>query len=218
MGRVVVAVAWLVVAVGKNGQMALGMRGHELGFRTSVVERLLAGVKLEVGAVLGSTAETLSSGVALTTAVVNCTLIRVVVPSTRVVRALTLGVALVFELVLVFLVATITLGMVRLGLARATTMFALLDGTTLWVDVVQLAICRRVVSPGFALADMAALVDVLPPWLQPLTRCPLMQDEQAHFSPSMTGIPRRSRPNAVVAGGPGWAGATVVRWTASKKN
>jgi hypothetical protein len=31
---------------------------------------------------------------------------------------------------------------VRLGLARTTTVLALLDGATLGVDVVQLAICR----------------------------------------------------------------------------
>jgi hypothetical protein len=39
-------------------------------------------------------------------------------------------------LVLVFLVATIALGVVRLGLARAATVLALLDGATLRVDVV----------------------------------------------------------------------------------
>jgi hypothetical protein len=56
------------------------------------------------------------------------------------VAKLTLGVALVFDLVLVFLVATIALGVVRLGLARTTTVLALLDGATLGVDVVQLTI------------------------------------------------------------------------------
>jgi hypothetical protein len=47
---------------------------------------------------------------------------------------LTLGVALVFELVL--FVATVALCMVRLGLASAATVLALLDGATLGVDVV----------------------------------------------------------------------------------
>ena len=61
-------------------------------------------------------------------------------------RVLTLGLALVFELVLVFLVATIALGVVRLGLARAATVLALLDGATLGVDMVQFAICRMRVS------------------------------------------------------------------------
>jgi len=58
--RVVVAVAWLVVAVRKDGQMALRMRGHELRFRACLVERLLAGVELEVNGVLGGSAETFS--------------------------------------------------------------------------------------------------------------------------------------------------------------
>jgi len=56
---------------------------------------------------------------------------------------LTLRVALVFVLVLVLLVAAIALGVVRLGLARTATVLALLDGATLGVDVVQLAICER---------------------------------------------------------------------------
>jgi uncharacterized membrane protein len=47
---------------------------------------------------------------------------------------LTLGVALVFELVL--FVAAVALCMVRLGLASAATVLALLDGATLGVDVV----------------------------------------------------------------------------------
>jgi hypothetical protein len=63
-----------------------------------------------------------------------------VVVSSRAMRALTLRVALVFVLVLVFLVATVAFGMVRLGLARTTTVLALLDGATLGVDVMQLAI------------------------------------------------------------------------------
>jgi hypothetical protein len=53
---------------------------------------------------------------------------------------LTLGVALVFVFVLVLLVATIALGVVRLGLACTAAVLALFDGTTLGVDVVQFAI------------------------------------------------------------------------------
>jgi hypothetical protein len=60
----------------------------------------------------------------------------------QVVCELTLRVALVFELVLVFLVATVALGVVRLGLACTATVLALLDGATLRVNMVQLAICR----------------------------------------------------------------------------
>lgn len=54
---------------------------------------------------------------------------------------LTLRVALVFVLFLVLLVATVALGVVGLGLARAATVLALLDRTTLGVDVVQFAVC-----------------------------------------------------------------------------
>lgn len=41
-----------------------------------------------------------------------------------------------FVLVLVLAVAALALGMVRFGLARAATVFALLDGSSLGVDVV----------------------------------------------------------------------------------
>jgi hypothetical protein len=51
---------------------------------------------------------------------------------------LTLRVALGF--VLVFLVPTIALGVVRLGLARAATVLALLDRAAFGVDMVQFAI------------------------------------------------------------------------------
>jgi hypothetical protein len=82
---------------------------------------------------------------ALTTTIVNWKLVRVVA-DIQVVYCLTLRVALVFELV--FLVATIALGMMRLGLARTTTVLALLDGTTLGVDVVKFAIYMARVSPS----------------------------------------------------------------------
>ena len=67
----------------------------------------------------------------------------------RAMRKLTLRVALVFELVLVFLVATVALGVMGLGLARTTAVLALLDGATLRVDVVQFTICPTNVSPCF---------------------------------------------------------------------
>lgn len=45
-------------------------------------------------------------------------------------------------LVLVFLIATVALGVMRLGLACAATVLALLDWATLRVDVVQFSICE----------------------------------------------------------------------------
>jgi hypothetical protein len=108
---------------------------------------------------------------------------------------LTLGVALVFGLVL--FVAAVALCMVRLGLASAATVLALLDGATLGVDVVQLAVCVT----GLGGVAFGVAGGEVPLWVQPLTRWPFMQDEQAHFSPSMTGIPGRRRPGAVVATG-----------------
>jgi hypothetical protein len=49
-------------------------------------------------------------------------------------------------LVLVLLLATVTLGVMGLGLARTTTVLALLDRTTLGVDVMQLAVCAMAIS------------------------------------------------------------------------
>jgi hypothetical protein len=48
MSRVVVAVTWLVVAVCEDGEMALRMRCHELGFRTSIVKGLSGGIELKI--------------------------------------------------------------------------------------------------------------------------------------------------------------------------
>jgi hypothetical protein len=132
VGSVVVAVARLMVAIGKDGQMALRVRCHELWLRASIVEGLLASVELQVRAFLGSSAETFSARVALAAVVVNWRVVRVVVV-VRAVCELTLRVALVFKLV--FLVATIALGVVRLGLASTTTVLTLLDGATLRVDM-----------------------------------------------------------------------------------
>ena len=91
--------------------------------------------------------------------------------------------------VLVFFVATIALGVVGLGLARTATVFALLDGTTFGVDVVEVSILG--IRLALECGQMSHCVSDIPVWLQPLTRWPLMQDEQAHFSPSITGIPGR---------------------------
>jgi hypothetical protein len=62
--------------------------------------------------------------------IVHCGMIRDLVDADISVL-LTLRVALVFELVLVLLLATVTLGVMGLGLARTTTVLALLDRTTL---------------------------------------------------------------------------------------
>jgi hypothetical protein len=149
VSSVVVAVAWLVVPVREDGQMTFRVRGHELGLCARVVESLLAGIELELNALLGGSAETLAPRMTLAAVVMNCETVRVVV-SMRVVARLTLDITLVFDLLLVFLVATVALGVVRLGLARTTTVLALLDGTTLGVDVVQLTICRATISTDFA--------------------------------------------------------------------
>jgi hypothetical protein len=149
VGSVVVAVAWLVVAVREDGQMTFRVRGHELGFRARIVESLLAGIELELNTLLGGSTEALAPRMALAAVVMNCETVRCVV-SMRVVARLTLGVTLVFDLLLVFLVATVALGVVRLGLARTTTVLALFDRATLGVDMVQLTICRATISSGFA--------------------------------------------------------------------
>ena len=94
-----------------------------------------------------------------------------------------------FILVLVPAVAALALGMVRFGLARAATVFALFDRATLGVNVVKLAIygdCLAIVRPR------QARWAKVPVWLQPLTRWPLMQDWQAYFSPSMIGMPLKN--------------------------
>jgi uncharacterized membrane protein YhaH (DUF805 family) len=71
---------------------------------------------------------------AATTAFSVCTIIRPVLDA-AIKYKLTLRVAHVFVLVLVFLLATVALGVMRLGLARAAAVLALLDRTTLRVDV-----------------------------------------------------------------------------------
>jgi hypothetical protein len=51
--------------------MGLRLRGRELRFDAGVMERLLAGVELQIGALLGGAAEALSARMALATTVVN---------------------------------------------------------------------------------------------------------------------------------------------------
>jgi hypothetical protein len=122
MGSVVVAMARLVVAVGEDGEVALGMGASQFGFRTGVVERLPGSIHLEVKVVLLSAAQAFPARMALATVVMS------------------LRLAFVLVRVLVLLVATVAFGVVGLGLARTATVFALLDGAALWVDMVQIAI------------------------------------------------------------------------------
>jgi len=122
VGRVVVAMARLVVAVCEDGQVALRVRRSQLGFRASIVERLPGSIDLEIDLFLLGATQALAAGMALAAVVMS------------------LRVAFVFVQVLVLLVATITLGVMRLGLARTATVLALLDRTTLGVDVVEIPI------------------------------------------------------------------------------
>ena len=132
---VVVAVTWLVVTVCEDGQMTFGVSACQLGLGASVVESLAAGVELEVQMFLGGTAYALGARVALAAAVLSWKGVRnIVAVCTR--CGYTLGVALVFWPVLVLFVAAVAFGVVRLGLACTTTVLALLDGTTLGIDVV----------------------------------------------------------------------------------
>jgi hypothetical protein len=106
------------------------------------VERLFRSVKLQVESVSLDAAYTFGARVAGTLVVMDCGRVREAIHA-DISSVLTLRVALVFMLVLVLLLATVTLGVMRLGLARTTTVLALLDRTTLGVDVVQLAICEE---------------------------------------------------------------------------
>ena len=147
VGSVVATMTRLVVPVRKDRQMTLRLCCCELWLRASLVECLMTSVDLQIKRLLlDGTAYTLAARVALTAAGVSWTVVRV--DTTKCAwHNLTLRVALVFVLVLVFLVATVALGVVRLGLARTATVLALLDGATLGVDVVQLAIYKAKVSP-----------------------------------------------------------------------
>jgi len=118
MSRIVVAVTGLVVSVSKDGQMTVRVCGGQLGFRAGIVEGLFASVELEIAGFFCGSAEALASRVALATIVVN------------------LDVALD----LVFFVAAVALGVMRLGLARTTAVFTLLDRTALGIDMMQFSI------------------------------------------------------------------------------
>jgi hypothetical protein len=79
--------------VREDGQVALGLRGRELRLRTSLMECLTTSVDLQIKRFfLDGTAYTLAARVALAAV------------------RMSLRVALVFVLVLVFLVATVALG------------------------------------------------------------------------------------------------------------
>jgi hypothetical protein len=138
MGRVVVPVTRLVMAVGKDGQGALRMRGVELRFLPCIVEGMLASVELESMSVLLA-ADAFSARVTAAAISINYSMIRHLV-DTDIMCVLTLRVAVVFAFVLVLFVAAFAFGVVGLGLASTTTMLALLDRTTLRVDMMQLAI------------------------------------------------------------------------------
>jgi hypothetical protein len=142
MGSVVATVTRLVMPIREDGQVTLGLRGRELRLCASLVECLTTSVDLQVKRLfLDGTAYTLAARVALTAAGVSWAVVRV--DTAQCARHnLTLRVALVFVLVLVFLIATVALGVMRLGLACAATVLALLDGATLRVDVVEFSICE----------------------------------------------------------------------------
>jgi hypothetical protein len=133
VGGVVVAVTRFVMAVREDGQMALRVCRSQLRFRAGIVERLPAGIDLEI--LLLGAAEAFAARVTLAAVVLSYRIVRIVEDG-QASYDLTLRVALVFVLVLVLLIATVALGMMRLGLARTTTVLALLDGATLGVDVV----------------------------------------------------------------------------------
>lgn len=133
MGGVVVAMAWPVVAVCENSQIALGVSRGDFGPCSHIVQCLFARVESQFSWLLFDAAYTFSSRVAATVVVVDCGMIRDLAGA-LVKWLLTLGIAFVFEFILA--VAAFTLGMMRFRLACATTVFALLDGATLRVDVV----------------------------------------------------------------------------------
>ena len=116
---------------------------------------------------------------------IDCGIIRDLI-ATGVSRTLTLGIARVFELVL--LITAVALCVMRFGLASATTVLALLDRTTLRVDVMQLAICGKAMSVACLNDNCGGCRGDVPVWLHPLTRWPLIQDAQANFSPSTRGM------------------------------
>jgi hypothetical protein len=120
VSRVVVPMAWPVVAVRKYGQVVFRMSCDDLGSSSHVVQCLLARVESQIARLFLHAANALCARMA----------------------AASVTDALLFGDVFVFLVTTVALGMVRLGLARTTAMLALLDWTALGIDVLKFAICR----------------------------------------------------------------------------
>ena len=100
---------------------------------------LLSGVEFEIERLLLGSTYTLAGSVAAASIFIVCGMVNMS-SVTGHDETLTLRVALVFELVLVLFVAAVAFGVVGLGLARTTTVLALLDRTTLGVDMVQFAI------------------------------------------------------------------------------
>jgi hypothetical protein len=199
---VVPAMARLVMPVGEDSQGALGVSSYDFGPCTCGMKRLLASVKFQVEALHLYAAETLGAGVAAAVAFMDCGLIRgLFCVDTN--QLLTLRVALVFVLFLVLLVATVAFGVMGLGLARTATVLALLDRTTLGVDMEQWAICEDVVLVDM-MPRLALWRKSVPSWVHPLTRWPLMHELHAHFSPFLIGMPE---PNTAESGRRTWRDA-----------
>jgi hypothetical protein len=94
---------------------------------------VFAGVELQIETLLLYATDAFSARVAAAAFLVDCGIIRDLI-ATGVSRTLTLSIAHVFELVL--LITAVAFCVMRLGLAGTTTVLALLDRTTLRVDVV----------------------------------------------------------------------------------
>jgi hypothetical protein len=71
VGRVVVAVTRLMVAVREDGEMTLGMRRHQFRLCARIMKRLFASVKLQVSVVLRSPTEAFCTRMALAATVMS---------------------------------------------------------------------------------------------------------------------------------------------------
>lgn len=139
MGGVVVAVARPVVSICEDCQIVLRVGRGDLGPRADVMERLFACVQSEIGRLFLDAAHALSTRVTIATVVVD------------------LPVTLFFVLVLA--VAAVALGVVGFGLARATTVLALFDRTTLGIDMMKFAI--SMIAATHAVTFDAGLAGIL---------------------------------------------------------
>jgi hypothetical protein len=202
VGGVVFAVTRLMMAVCEDGQSALGLRRSEFRLRPCGVECLFACVKRKVEIVLLQAADAFFAGVAATTVVIDCRNIRNVVDAVEN-KLLTLRAALVFELVLVLLLATVAFGVMGLGLARTATVLALLDRTTLRVNMLEFSICEvdtsvAILDPVSAAGAEKALTAVCASAhtmaLDARLTCPFLAVDNRHPL-------AESRPRAVVATG-----------------